>query len=167
MSDSAGSGVYAQVEVIKKDALILSNLLWYSMGGLLEGLKIKTSKFIKPSDYHSTLLYSRVGNSDEIKAQPEVVYKSTISDVQLWETNDKVLVCLLSCKQLKKRHLDLMRTYNLQWDYKNYIPHITLCYDLNFGPRILQRLKNILVGQTVTLINEKIESLDTEHKDTE
>jgi hypothetical protein len=164
MSASDGGGVYAQVKVDKKDAEILSNLIWYAVNGLV----VNPSKVVKPKDYHSTLLYSRKGSVELSKPKSDAIYSATIKNLELWTEHDIALVATLDCPKLVKRHEQLMsKNPDLEWDYPEYKPHITICYDLKFGPRILQRLKNILVGQTVTLVNEKIEPLDTEHKDTE
>jgi hypothetical protein len=53
-----------------------------------------------------------------------------------------------------------MDKHDLHWSYPEYKPHITLCYDLKFGPKLLANLKDKLVGRTLILGKEHVENLD-------
>ena len=50
----------------------------------------------------------------------------------IFETADKkrALVVVLKSEYLVNRHKELMTNYNLTYDFDEYIPHITLSYDI-------------------------------------
>lgn len=156
------TGVYAQLDVLENNAKVLFNLIQY----ILEPDPSGSKKFLLSKDYHTTLLYSRVGDYSEIKAQPEQIYLAKIKDIQHWTTHDNCIVLLLSSNKLQHRHMELMRRYSLEWDYPDYQPHVTICYDTNITKEQLSRLKDKLVGKTIHLSNEKVEPLDEDHSDT-
>ena len=60
----------------------------------------------------------------------EIVAKPT--ELHVFETFDKkrALVIKLDCPYLLERHKYLMQKYDLTYDYNEYIPHITLSYDI-------------------------------------
>lgn len=60
----------------------------------------------------------------------EIIAKPT--ELHVFETFDKkrALVIKLDCPYLEERHKYLMQKYNLEYDYDEYIPHITLSYDI-------------------------------------
>jgi 2'-5' RNA ligase len=156
------SGVYAQLGVDPKDSKILSNLIWYS----IKDLDLDPKKFVKPKDYHTTLLYSRDGNAEDLKPLPKLSYTAEIKNLELWTEHEVALVATLSCPALVKRHEYLMGANpKLKWDYPEYKPHITICYDLKLDAKSMKNLKDVLIGQTLILSGEKMEPLDTEHKD--
>jgi 2'-5' RNA ligase len=156
------SGVYAQVDVAKRDAQIISNIVQTTIEGLYSA---QSSKFLDPKDYHSTVLYSRVGNIDDIVEKSNVTYLAKIKDIELWTEHDVVLVCALECPALSNRHSELMEKHNLEYDHPTYKPHITLCYEIKLSDKSIARLKHSLVGRTILLNNESIEPLDTSNDD--
>jgi len=98
-----------------------------------EKLKLKTSH----DDYHMTLIYSskecketiKIVSSDKIVASPK--------EYDLFpNSTDKTgksfaLVLKLESKTAKKLHDYLMKNYKLKYDYDEYIPHLTLTYDID------------------------------------
>ena len=89
---------------------------------------------MKSEDFHTTLIYSRkfadIQELEDDLGDSEIVAKPT--ELHVFETFDKkrALVIKLDCSYLKERHKYLMQKYNLTYDYDEYIPHITLSYDI-------------------------------------
>src|ERR1035437_8997181 len=128
------SGVYCSVSVsteqgnINKVITELKNVFGHS-------------QLVDPEDYHSTLLYSRVGNAQDIECVPYLCI-AHILDIELWDTHDTCIVAKLDCPALQIRHKHLMEKHDLQWDYEEYKPHITLAYDLTPTPPELEILRS-------------------------
>jgi hypothetical protein len=53
-----------------------------------------------------------------------------------------------------------MDDHDLNWDYPEYKPHVTLCNDITLPAKLLERLKDKLIGKTIVLGNEHVETLD-------
>ncbi len=95
-------------------------------------------KMLEPSNIHSTLLFSfkHLPNYDPIEYSPAL--DARILGYMMWETksrNDegertKCLVLAIDCPLLKDRHLHLMNEHNATYTFKEFIPHITLSYDV-------------------------------------
>ena len=89
---------------------------------------------LKAEDFHTTLIYSRkfadIKELDDNMEDSEIVAKPT--ELHVFETFDKkrALVIKLDCPYLEQRHKFLMKKYDLTYDYDEYIPHITLSYDI-------------------------------------
>lgn len=89
---------------------------------------------LKADDFHTTLIYSRKHAdikdlADDMEDSEIVAYPK---ELHVFETFDKkrALVIKLDCPYLDERHKYLMQKYNLTYDYDEYIPHITLSYDI-------------------------------------
>lgn len=99
---------------------------------VLEQLKkfyIKNNIPNKNKNLHVTILFSRK-NLPDYKAPGKVSYSAKASNFHVFEEKTKVLVLLLDSKELKKRHKELMDKHNGTYDFPEYIPHITLSYDI-------------------------------------
>ena len=89
---------------------------------------------MKSEDFHTTLINSRkcadIQDLDDDMGDSEIGAKPT--ELHVFETFDKkrALVIKLDCPYLLERHKYLMQKYNLTYDYNEYIPHITLSYDI-------------------------------------
>ena len=89
---------------------------------------------MKSEDFHTTLIYSRkfadIKELEDDLGDSEIVAEPT--ELHVFETFDKkrALVIKLDCPYLKERHKYLMQKYDLTYDYNEYIPHITLSYDI-------------------------------------
>lgn len=96
--------------------------------------KYKIPSTLKAEDFHTTLIYSRkwadIKELDENMGESEIIAKPT--ELHVFETFDKkrALVIKLDCPYLEERHEYLMQKYDLEYDYDEYIPHITLSYDI-------------------------------------
>jgi hypothetical protein len=92
-----------------------------------------------PDKLHSTLLYSRKFLPDYQplgEIAPPLVGKPT--EFVVWETSPKdpgeqkarCLVMKYDCPDLVERHHLLMKQHGATYDYDEYIPHLTLSYDI-------------------------------------
>jgi 2'-5' RNA ligase len=156
-------GVYASLDVANKTAQVIANIV---VATLRDEYAEQPNKFLTPDKYHTTLLYSREGNHEAITVSSNQ-HTAKIASLEQWDTHDVCLVAKLECDSLQKRHKYLMTKHNLQWDYPDYQPHITLLYDIKLDGATYEKLSKSLVGKTVQLMNEKIESLNEDHSDTE
>lgn len=86
---------------------------------------------VEKNDIHCTLLYSRkfLPNYVPIESLDEWAYPK---ELIVWKTFDKkkILVLLLNCPYLEKRHKELMKEHQATYDFPEYKPHITLSYDI-------------------------------------
>lgn len=87
-------------------------------------------------DFHSTLLYSR-RFCPNYKALGELTPVATSDEtdftLEIWPSNSgekNVLVLKYTCEWLQNRHDELMAEHNATWDFPDYIPHITLSYNV-------------------------------------
>lgn len=82
-------------------------------------------------DIHSTLLYSKK-HLPNYKALGKTSIKATMQKLHVFDTFDKkrALVLFLDSPDMIKRHRELMKEHDATYDYPEYIPHITLSYDI-------------------------------------
>lgn len=88
---------------------------------------------------HTTLLYSRK-HLPKYKAQGKLDTPLTgvPDELVVWETNGKerneptsrCLILKYKCPALVKRHDTLMDLHDATYDFPDYIPHVTLSYDI-------------------------------------
>lgn len=85
---------------------------------------------------HTTLIYSRKHfvYKDPMLGKIEPSWKGKAKEFHIWETRDegksKALVMAYTCAELTKEHKRIMKEYDAIYDFPEYIPHITLCYDV-------------------------------------
>lgn len=91
-----------------------------------------------PEDYHATLLFSHVPLPDYT---PWGAYKAALTAMPKYATifgdgDEKALVVVFDAPGLVKRHKYLMSKHpEATWDHDEFIPHVTLSYDVgNFNP---------------------------------
>ena len=136
-------------------------------GASIDSLKKKLNITNPHEDYHCTLIYSK--QYDNVEVNPKTTYNASV--VGLHAFSDTFLVCVLDCPELVARHKELMSTYNLVYDYDEYIPHITLSYDINkeekFDKSVLELSKEDFKKQygkiTVKLCCEYKEDLNEDY----
>lgn len=132
---------------------------------LLEFIKdYKIPSVLKAEDFHTTLIYSKKWDNItclndnmedlEIVAHPK--------ELHVFETFDKkrALVILLDCPYLNERHKYLMKKYDLTYDYPEYIPHITVSYDIGD----MEIPKDVKFPKFFRIQSEYQEDLNTEKK---
>ena len=89
---------------------------------------------------HTTIIYSRKYDNSLQVSQELYPFTAKIIKAEVFETYNKknALVARLDCPELVKRHKELMKTYDLTYDYDEYKAHITLSYDCgDFDPESL------------------------------
>lgn len=111
------NGVYVAVKYGSSNDLVLSRLLE------------KVPNPIPREEIHTTIIYSTIYD-DVVVEKYEAIVRPR--EYTIWNTKDgkRALVALLDDDMLKYRHDYLMTTYNLNYGYPEYIPHITLSYDI-------------------------------------
>lgn len=88
------------------------------------------------ADFHSTLLYSRRFCPDykaKGELSPVITSDDTTFKLEIWPSNSgekNVLVLQYTCEWLEERHAELMDKHRATWDHPDYIPHITLSYNV-------------------------------------
>jgi len=86
---------------------------------------------LQPDEFHSTVMFSR-------KYIPEF---KPADDIQEWggeftkwgifpSDDENALVLKYECHELKDRFNDIMSEYGATWDHDDFIPHITLSYNV-------------------------------------
>lgn len=89
---------------------------------------------IDPEEFHTTVVYSR-------KALPNVRSWGVVTPMitgkpnkfEVWKSHDgdnHVLVLKYDCQALTDRHNFLVNEFGATHDFEEYIPHITLSYDV-------------------------------------
>jgi len=115
-----------------------------------EGLEAFAHKAAVPNaldskDYHTTVMYSRIPFHDKFKplGRLSVPIVGLGKNLALWPTQDggNCLVYIYDCPDLSARHEWIMNMYDATYDFPEYIPHITLSYDV--GDLKLDELPNI------------------------
>jgi hypothetical protein len=91
--------------------------------------KLGIPNLLNPLDIHCTLLYSR--KQVPLSGNIDVDYDALVSNFELFGDNKEILVIKLLSNDIKKRHKFLMDTYDATYDYDEYIPHITLSYNID------------------------------------
>lgn len=113
-----------------------------------------------PNDkMHCTLIYSRTPTVIP-QVQNQRLYKATIEKFDVFNTRDgkRCLVAKLNSVDLQVRHNELMTDLEASYDFPNYLPHITLSYDI--GDFDIEPLNQALSLHPVYLTNEYYEILD-------
>ncbi len=95
---------------------------------------------LDPDDFHATLIYSKtpaegfkaIGEIDPPQvAKPQKFEIWPSSHITLDDgTHPKCLVLKIDAPDLVKRHKFIMDTYDTTYDYDEYIPHVTISYNV-------------------------------------
>lgn len=120
-------GTYVGLNVDKETKLRIKELC--------KTLKIENR--VTGDKLHTTVIYSRkyVPN---IKLNDEM-YPLTVETKKLhvFDTQDgkRALVLMLDAPKLVDRHNEIMSEYQTTYDFDEYLPHVTICYDCgDFDP---------------------------------
>lgn len=150
IADKAKPGTYAGVHF---DDDTVSKLVEYTIDA-------KIDNALTHEDFHTTLLYSRKHCSGYKAAgtydKPMI---ATNLKLDIWHpkkesgednTDINILVIKFKCPELSKRHNELMKEYEAEYDFDEYIPHVTLSYnagkiDLNSLPDISKYLDKLII----------------------
>jgi len=129
--------------------------------------KIGVPNPIAREDIHSTLLYSRkyLANYKVPSETDMYVYPKEFHIFNGQDGKD-ILVIKLDSLDLSKRHEELMKEHNATYDFPEYIPHITLSYDIEGFmtlPEIKKKFSDLL-PEKFHIVSEYVEDLDLEWK---
>jgi len=93
------------------------------------------------SKMHVTLLFSKtpIANYEPHGPLKQAIMAQAKEATIFGDDDERVLVLVLKCPQLVKRHKFLMDKHKeATWDHEDYIPHVTLSYDCgDFDPESL------------------------------
>lgn len=114
--------------------------------------KLGIKNIIAFEKIHTTLIYSSKNPDSEIKIGEDLLgVKAKFSKFHVFDTadNKKALVLKLNCKALIDKHKKLMKEHDLSYDYDEYIPHITVSYDI--GDFDLSKIKDIKLPKDLSI----------------
>lgn len=85
----------------------------------------------EPSEYHSTLIYSRKGIPDAKNYDIPLPMKSKIKGWKIFPTQagGNCLVAIMDSPEMTKHHKTIRKEYGATHDYPEYHPHVTISYD--------------------------------------
>lgn len=118
---------------------------------------------LRPDKLHSTILHSKKYLPDyQAKGKYDEALIGKPKELVVWKTSGddspstRCLVLKYECPKLVKRHEQLMKQHDAQYDFPEYIPHVTLSYDIgDFDEKKLP-----LPEFDIVLDNEYQEDLD-------
>ena len=127
------------MEEAKKGTYAAVSLSTHAVVELMKYIKDNDiPKWVKPSNLHTTLLYSRKHLQDfkpRGKLKDPII--GTPTELVVWETSaddgvppTNCLIMKFDSPALVKRHQDLMKEHGGTFDYDEYEPHVTLSYDI-------------------------------------
>lgn len=84
-----------------------------------------------PNEYHTTVIYSRVGVPKAKSYDLNLPINATIKEWKLFDTQtgDKCLVGVVDSKELVNHHNNLKEKYGATHGFPEYHPHITVSYN--------------------------------------
>lgn len=97
---------------------------------------IKENNIDQPTpreEFHSTLVSSKVKKFpwEAKKYSPPLKIDPSSYKLEMFGVDKNVLVLTFNSPELEKKHLMTRKKYNLDWDFDEYEPHMTLSYDGN------------------------------------
>lgn len=126
------TGTYAAVKFNRRTTKLIAEYI----------AKNKIPNPVHEDKLHCTLLYSKKHcpkyNPIGEKASK---WKATPKEFDVFGTDTRCLVLVLSSGDLVDRHNHLMKKHNATFDYPTYTPHVTLSYDI--GDLDIESLPNI------------------------
>lgn len=118
---------------------------------------------LSAKEFHTTLLYSKknLPNYEAAgKLNPIPVSDTTEFDLVIWPSGSgtkNVLVLKYKCSWLENRHTQLSDEHGAKWSFDDYIPHITLSYDIgDWKPDS----KKVTLDAPIEIVKEYSEELD-------
>lgn len=116
--------------------------------------RLKLVNPVQSADLHCTIVYSRVDVPYKLNTSAGFIGQAKCLEV--WDTKQgKTLVLLLDSPYLKFRH-EYANKLGASYDFDNYIPHITLSYDI--GAQLIDTNQDVNIQ--IELAHEYAEELD-------
>ena len=87
---------------------------------------------VRLDQLHTTLLYSRKHLPDYKPHGIMMAMYGTPVGLEVWPSkgSERCLLLKYDCPELCARHAYLMSTHNATYDFHDYVPHVTLSYDI-------------------------------------
>ena len=107
--------------------------------------EIGVPKLVPSSKMHITLIYSRKYLPDfKPRGKLDEPMKATVEGLTVFqqEGGPRVLVVKLKSADLKNRHEEIMDEHKATYDFDEYVPHVTLCYDCGDFDETEHSIKN-------------------------
>lgn len=110
------------------------------------------------NELHCTVIYDNMPhmNFTSCGIYPEPI-ECEVLGFELFNENN-ALVLKLNSKDLISRHNELVSKHNIQYEFKEYIPHITLSYDV--GDIDISKLK--FKNKSIFLIKEHLKEINSQ-----
>ena len=97
---------------------------------------------LNKSEFHSTIVYSRKHLPDyEVLGTIDEPWEAKPKEFTVWEKkpnayDDRHTYCLvmqLTCPKMNERHTMAREDHGATYDFDEYLPHVTLSYDVGVG----------------------------------
>lgn len=127
ITDLGADGTYIAVKFSRETQNNLSKLA--------EALGIAKDERVSREKMHCTIVYSRKPFTNfTIHGKMKDPWKATPTDLEIFPTQSgsRALVLRFDCKEMVERHEYFKKEYGATYDFDEYKPHATLCY--NVGP---------------------------------
>ena len=117
-------------------------------------------------DFHSTIIYSRKYADLPINDTEDLGYAEP-EKFHIFETQEgkRALVILLKSDYLLNRHNELMKKYDLTYDFEEYLPHATLSYDIGDFDISVLNIKDLPKHFTINTEYKEDLDLDKSYSD--
>jgi len=91
----------------------------------------KISGACDPSQYHTTLIYSRKGVPEAKDYKIDLPIKAKIDKWTIFktQTDANALVAIMASPEIEQHHKNLRSQYGATHDFPTYHPHVTVSYD--------------------------------------
>jgi hypothetical protein len=120
---------------------------------------------VRPDRFHSTLLYTDKDLSTYTPWGEVYPYlRGTPTEFAVWKTRDEEMSCLVlqyECEDLSLRHLKLIADHKAPFDFSQYIPHVTLSFNVGPDFELYHMNKYLAAGlPKIIIVEEYKEALD-------
>lgn len=89
------------------------------------------SNHLRADELHTTLIYSAVSTAVGPVVNADPYYTAEVDRLELWNVKDcNFLIMILKSDDLIDRHYTMREQHGFTHDYPDYVPHISLSYDV-------------------------------------
>lgn len=88
-----------------------------------------------PSQYHTTIIYSRKGVPEATQYDLQLPINAKIKEWKIFptQTGARCLVAIVDSPEIEQHHMNIRKQYGATHDYPDYHPHVTVSYDYGNG----------------------------------
>ena len=121
--------------------------------------KISVPVALEADEFHSTVMFSRKFVPDFKELGEGLDWNGEFTGFEIFPSDDdNALVLTYSCPELEERFEYITNEYGATWDHDDFIPHITLSYNVgDLDPASLPAYDG-----PITIISESGDDLDLE-----